>query len=147
MHYAVRSKRTEAIVILYNHGCSIRAVDKNKQSALHHAVERGNLEAIKQLIFLDGSDLLDGVDSRGQTPLDLAINAEKVDVVAYLKSIPHSSRTPPNDVGRSACRSQLQNTPRSRQSLTQWIYIMTSRLNFWQILAISTILLFWSLAA
>ena len=143
MHYAVRSRRTQTIEILYRHGCSIRAVDKNRQTALHHAVKRDNLEAVKQLILLDGSGLLDQVDSRGQTPLELAIYTGKVDVMAHLKSIPSSSSISTNDVDRSACHSQSQHETILRQSLLHWIYeIMLRELRFWQILAILTILFF-----
>ena len=142
MHYAVRSRRTQAIEILYHHGCSIRAADKNKQTALHHAVKRGNLEAIKQLLLLNGSDLLERVDSRGQTPLELARKAGKIDVRAYLKSISPSSSPPTDDFGGLDCPSQLQDVPGLRQSLTQWTYRIRSKLSFWRILAILTILFF-----
>ena len=142
MHYAVRSRRPQTIAILYHHGCSIRAVDKNRQTALHHAVKRGNIEAIKQLILLDGSGLSNRVDSRGQTPLELAIDTGKADIVAYLESIPPSLSTPTDDVGRSARHFQLQDESILRQSLAHWIYQIMSMLNFWPILAMLTVLFF-----
>ena len=140
MHYAVRSRRPQTILILYHHGCSIRAVDKNRQTALHHAVKRGNIEAIKQLILLDGSGLSNRVDSRGQTPLELAIDIGKVEIVAYLESIPPSLSTPTDDVDRSARQFRLQDASILRQSLAHWTYQITSRLDFWQILTVLTIL-------
>ena len=88
MHYAVRSKRVHAINLLYDSGCPARIVDHNQQTALHHAVKRGNLEAVKRLLLLDGDELLAYEDSHGRTPLESARLSNHEAVVAYLEGFP-----------------------------------------------------------
>lgn len=142
MHYAVRSRRTETIKILNHHGCSIRALDNNKQTPLHHAAKRGNLAAVKGLLLLDGSDLLGRVDKCGRTPLDLAKNAGKIDVMAHFQSISPSYSHSTDDTGSLPCHSQLHDARKQRQFFAHWIYRRILSLSFWQILALLAILVF-----
>ena len=88
MHYAIRSKRVHAINLLYDSGCPARIADKSQQTALHHAVKRGNLEAVKRLLLLDGHDLLAYEDVHGRTPLDLARLWNHAAIAIYLEAIP-----------------------------------------------------------
>lgn len=142
MHYAVRSRRIQTIEILYHHGCSTQAVDKDKQTVLHHAAKKGNLEAIKQLVLLDSTSLLDRMDNRGRTPLDLAETTNKIDVVAYLKSIQPSLCYSMDDPGKSDCHSGLQEALKLHPSFTHRFHRAISSFTFWQILVILMIFAF-----
>lgn len=88
MHYAIRSKRVHAINLLYDSGCPAHIADNSQQTALHHAVKRGNLEAVKRLLLLDGHDLLAYKDDHGRTPLDLARMWNHEAMKIYLEAIP-----------------------------------------------------------
>lgn len=142
MHYAVRSSRVQTIDVLYDHGCSIRAVDKNNQTALHHAVKRGNLEGIKRLLFLDGSGLLEKMDNRGQTALDLAVYTNEVIVMAHLKSVSTSSSNLTDGLGKSVLHPVHQDAPELHPFSPRWRSGISFRSNFWQFLAILAILAF-----
>ncbi|KAI9888929.1 MAG: hypothetical protein M1814_006161 [Vezdaea aestivalis] len=56
-HYAVESSRAiEAIDILANKGCDVRAVDNEGHDALHLAVRRNNFKAAKKLIAFSNTE-------------------------------------------------------------------------------------------
>lgn len=60
--------------ILLAHGANVSAVDKNGQTSLHKAVDKGNLEFIQWLINSELVDVngINAVDNNKQSSLHLA---------------------------------------------------------------------------
>ena len=121
MHYAVRSKRVHSINLLFDSGSPARIVDYNQQTALHHAVKRGNLEAVKRLLLLDGDELLAYEDSHGRTPLEFARRWNHEAIIAYLEAIPPPlvSREPPPLVSRASQSRHLESLLEAEGPLPQ----------------------------
>ena len=143
MHYAVRSPRVQIVDRLYHHGCSIQVVEKKKQTLFHHAVKRGNLEAIKRFLLIDESNsLLENADSQVQTPLDLAESINDAAIIAYLEPLmPASSQS--EDVSRGLpYSSNSLDVPELRHFSIHYFYQATSKWNFWKTLAMTAILAF-----
>ena len=137
MHYAVRSKRVQTINILYKYGCSTQAIDNNKQTALHHAVKRKNLEAAKRLLQLDGKGLLGRVDSRGRSPLDIALSIKEIGMITYLRSM--SSSISDGTVENSdelELDKSLQDISTLHSVKISWLNQVISRSGFWRVLFI-----------
>ena len=146
MHYAIRSKRVHAINLLYDSGCPARIADKSQQTALHHAVKRGNLEAVKRLLLLDGHDLLAYKDNHGRTPLDLARLWNHEAITIYLEAIP------PPLVSRASRSRHLECLSGAEEPLPQPTVASRLKLQimaharFWQVLgclAMIILVLFW----
>lgn len=83
-------------------------VDHNQQTVLHHAVKRGNMEAVKRLLLLDGHDLMANEDKHGRTPLELARRGNHEAIVAYLEAIPPLLIPTPNGPRHSNCLSDAE---------------------------------------
>lgn len=138
MHYAIRSKRVDAIKLLYNSGCPACIVDYSQQTALHHAVKRGNLEAIKRLLLLDGHDLLAYEDSHGRTPLDFARLWNHEAIITYLEAIPPPLKSGPRHY---ECLSEAD-APLPQPTLFSK-FQTTTQLQYWHILSgVTLIILF-----
>lgn len=142
MHYAVRSRRVQAIDRLYHNGCSIHATDKHKQTVLHHAVKRRNLEAVKRIVLLDGNEMLKSTDNRNRTPLDLARNMNEPAVVAYLATVSSTPDDAACDAGKLGCCSEEREIATLHQPLVHWIRQIIPRSKVWLILAIVIILIY-----
>ena len=142
MHYGVRSRRVQTIDVLFRHGCSTQTVDKNKQTALHHAVKRKNLEAIKRLLLLDGSRLLDKKDNHGRTPLDIALIANETAVIAYLRSLSPSLSDATDDLNKPLSNPEAKEIATLHQALTHWIYQEVPESGIWRIFFAVTVLAF-----
>lgn len=84
LHYAVHSKRTEAIDLLLMHGASPNAVDFKGRTLLHCAARRNNLVAARKVLELCGQRSVRARDRYGMTPAELAYQHKAYDVVALL---------------------------------------------------------------
>ena len=84
LHYAVESRRTQVIDLIYSHSKELHVLDRRKQTVLHRAVGRDNVEAVKRIIELGGLDLLESRDVDGMTPLQLARQCKARAVIGYL---------------------------------------------------------------
>ncbi|KAL9610883.1 MAG: hypothetical protein Q9167_004424 [Letrouitia subvulpina] len=142
MHYAVRSKRVDAIDILHEHGYSASASDQNQQTAMHHAVKWQNLEGVKRLMNLYGTSQLKRVDNRGRSPQDLAQNTGEGAMIAYLNSVSQFLDNTMESFDASASCSEPKDALSSHQLSTQRIQWATTYLTFWRILAIFGVLVF-----
>lgn len=87
LHYAVQSKRVDAIDILVNRGASIFDVDSMGRTVLHCAAKRNNVAAVTRLLELGANKNLFSLDKTGRTPLTLAYHHKASAVVQYLVSL------------------------------------------------------------
>lgn len=142
MHYAVRSRRVQTIDLLSQHGCSSQIVDKTGQTALHHAVKRKNLEAVKRLLTLDGSRNLSRQDNKDQTPLDLALNiSPENDIAAYLSSLMSASRDAFGTMDDTLIpRGEVKSSGTWRMGITGLSPRVAVRSNIWRTLAVAAAL-------
>ena len=89
LHYAVESKRApEAITCLLSQAVDIRAKDRYRRSALHHAARLGRLPAVETLVAAllpDLGDELYVADVWGMTPAMIAAHHRKYAVAAFLE--------------------------------------------------------------
>ena len=143
MHYAVRSKRVHAITLLYDSGCPARIVDNSQQTALHHAVKRGNLEAVKRLLLLDGRDILAYEDSHGRTPPEVARLLNHEAIVAYLETIPPPLLSRASRSRHLGCLSEATG-PLPQPTLVSCLKLqIMAHLQVWQVLGcLAMIILF-----
>lgn len=142
MHYAIRSKRVDAIDILHEHGYSVSALDQNQQTAMHHAVKWRNLEGVKRLMNLYGKSQLERVDNRGRSPRDLARDTGEGAMIAYLDFVSPFLDNAMEGIDASASCPESKDALRSHQLSTQRIQEATTSLTFWRILAILGLLAF-----
>lgn len=140
MHYAVRSRRVGTIDILSQHGCSFEIVDKNRQTALHHAVKRKNLEATKRLLSFDNSRLLDWKDINGRTPFDLAVRTKEKAIIECLASTPSSLSNIPKETNLPFCDLEATAATTLPQAMTQRIYRSIFKLGVWQVSFVAIVL-------
>ena len=76
LHYAVYSKRTETLDILYEHFQNIYVKDHRGRSILHYAAWQDNEAALQKVVELGGIEMLFQVDSSGESPLTYAARVE-----------------------------------------------------------------------
>ncbi|RYP42658.1 hypothetical protein DL767_000027 [Monosporascus sp. MG133] len=84
LHYAVHSKRTEAIDLLLAHGADPHAVDLKGRTILHCAARRNNLAAVKRSLEVCGEQGLRACDENGMTPAELAYRYKSFDAATQL---------------------------------------------------------------
>lgn len=87
LHYAVHSKRTEAIDLLVSNGANIDAVDTKGRTILHCAAAKNNLAAIERVVALCGRGSLYLRDHDGRTPAELAYRYKAFEAADCLKSL------------------------------------------------------------
>lgn len=86
LHAAMFQDNTRIVELLIDAGFDVNAVGpRNGYTPLHDAVWGNNLPALKILVANGGDITIEGLD--GNTPLEKAIDENKSDIVAYLKSI------------------------------------------------------------
>jgi ankyrin repeat protein len=113
LHYAVQSKRTEAINLLVSNGADLNAVDIKGWTVLHCAAARNNLPAVERVVKLCGKKFLWSQDRDGRTPAELAYLYKAFKTADYLDSLgtqeldlrrqPH----PPREESRTVSLSNL----------------------------------------
>lgn len=87
LHYAVHTKRTEAIKLVVSHGVEIHAVDLKGRTALHYAAMHDNVAAVQQVLELGGHIDLFCTDVDGRTPYELAYRRKAFRVTRYLETV------------------------------------------------------------
>lgn len=70
---------TKCAKVLIQNGINVNVADKNKHSALHYAVERGNIELVKLLI--DAKADVNAKNKHNRTVLDCTFSAELRDIL------------------------------------------------------------------
>ncbi|XP_051169281.1 ankyrin-2-like [Leptopilina boulardi] len=89
---AAVNNNIELIKILFKHGAKVYQLDKayegrtdkeSSMTALHIAVKYRNFEMVK-LLMTNGFDRIDAINELGETPLDLSIQSNCLDVVKLL---------------------------------------------------------------
>ena len=96
LHYAVQSRRTEVIDLVFSRGADIRAVDSKGRTVLHHAAMHNNLAAVKRVLELGGNDDLLSIDMYGLDPAGLAHRFRLQAVAEYLDTLNvDEARLPP----------------------------------------------------
>ena len=88
LHYAVESRRVGAIDLVCKHGGNLWGRDHLGHTPLHAAALRGNLDAVKRVLFLGSAGLLACRDLQGMTPMQLGDAYGQIHVSTYLKSLP-----------------------------------------------------------
>lgn len=86
-HYAVQSKRTEVIDLIFFRDADIRAVDLRDRTVLHYAAMCNNLAAVKRVLELGGREDLLSVDIDGLTPAALANRYRLHAIVEYFNAM------------------------------------------------------------
>jgi len=72
LHYAVESKRVDAIKLFASNGADIHALDSKGRTPLHRAAAKNNLLAINCILELAGNDSIGKADHQSRTPEELA---------------------------------------------------------------------------
>ncbi|XP_051155642.1 ankyrin-1-like isoform X2 [Leptopilina boulardi] len=119
---AVENNHIELIKILFKHGAKVYQLDKayegrtdkeSSMTALHIAVKYRNFEMVK-LLMTNGFDRIDAINELGETPLDLSIQSNCLDVVKHL--IENGAKIRRKPVLEEALRSG---------NLELWKYLLT----------------------
>ena len=142
MHYAVRSRRVQTIDFLLQRGCSAQIVDNTGQTALHYAVWRQNLEAVKRLLILDGSKCMSIQDNKGRTPLDFALGISRENEIAeYLSSLTASPSNACGAVDDAALApGEVKTSETWRQSPMRSFHRLSTKSDNWRSLAVAAAL-------
>eukprot|EP00698_Gefionella_okellyi_P000251 TRINITY_DN10217_c0_g2_i2.p1 TRINITY_DN10217_c0_g2~~TRINITY_DN10217_c0_g2_i2.p1 ORF type:complete len:1723 (+),score=329.83 TRINITY_DN10217_c0_g2_i2:66-5234(+) len=84
IHFAAYYHANKCLKLLLRAGASVTTVDCAGRSALHWAALSGNMIATRELLML--GVLVNAIDKRRRTALDLAIDASHHELVEYLRS-------------------------------------------------------------
>ena len=87
LHYAVESKRVDAITLLVSKGADVHAVDSRGRTPMHRAAAKNNLLAIDCIVELAGKDSIDKVDHQSRTPEQLARQYGAMAAAEHLREI------------------------------------------------------------
>lgn len=115
IHHATFCDKEAAIILLKNAGADICARNKRKQSALHVAVNKGNLRSIKALLEVNVHPNLQ--DSEGDTALHDAITKKRDDIVEILVNASADISLPNNNGFNVLHHSSLRGNAKATEIL------------------------------
>lgn len=82
---AVHEQKSEVVSHLLKRGAKVNIGDSVQRTALHHAADYGNLTICQEILKYVNQDLsLNATDGYGKTPLHLAVENRRPDIVAAL---------------------------------------------------------------
>lgn len=87
LHYAVESKRVDAIKLLVLKGANIHAVDSRGRTPMHRAASKNNLLAIDCIIELAGKSSIGRIDYQSKTPEQLALQYGAIAAAEHLRDM------------------------------------------------------------
>jgi ankyrin repeat protein len=87
LHYAVESKRVDAIKLLVSKGADVNAVDLRGRTPMHRAAAKNNLLAIDCIVEVAGKNSIDNVDYQSRTPEQLARQFGAIAAAEHLRDI------------------------------------------------------------
>ncbi|MCJ1251625.1 hypothetical protein MMC30_008860 [Trapelia coarctata] len=120
MHYAVESKRIQTIDLVYKHGGNISAIDKQGRTALHIAAMKGNMEAVKRVLQLGGSEQLLRRDLARCTPAQLAASSGNAATATYLEQVNGVPMEPENIPSNTGCLISFEKCQSLEKLHTWW---------------------------
>ena len=87
LHYAVESKRVDAIKLLVSKGADVNAVDLRGWTPMHRAAAKNNLLAIDCIVEVAGKNSIGKVDYQSRTPEQLARQSGAIAAAEHLRDI------------------------------------------------------------
>ena len=83
LHIAIENGHLDVVITLLQNGAVVdEGVDVDKNGILHKVISKENLEAMKLLLKIGAN--VNGLDSKGRTPLEVATGCGNVTMISYL---------------------------------------------------------------
>ena len=90
-HHAMQCGNCDVLDYLLEMGADVKAQDKRSRNILHHAIQWGNVAAVKKMTASHDYTLLTSVDANGQLPLDLIHGEIRATNLKLLNMSEHNS--------------------------------------------------------